>query len=198
MIWKHQWVNFTHVISALAKGSGSPERTAKAFRFIQYLMLESPELYNRVQKWSSLGFSHRYWTEEDFHEKLMQYLQAYPEYSEYEAFAMQSGQQTPILDPPLQPAMPVYFANVISDFVPFLEVLISRLIEYAQSDLLSAILDRYGHLFYYHPSPLSYVCNLLIYYYPNETLSDPRICKRIVRLIGMNADLGNGILFTRN
>ncbi|KAI9492493.1 mediator complex subunit 23-domain-containing protein [Zychaea mexicana] len=184
MIWKYQWVNFTNIISALGKGSGTPERTTKAFRYVQYLLLESPEFKKRVDKWLSLGFSHRYWTEEDFHEKLMQYLTEYPEYHEYEAFAVaQQNTQQPVLDPPLQPQMPVYYTSIVSDFVPFLEVLIARLIEYAQTDLLLQILDRYGQLFYYHNSPLSYVCNLLLYYYPNDTLSDPRVCKRIVRLL---------------
>ncbi|KAI8145206.1 mediator complex subunit 23-domain-containing protein [Fennellomyces sp. T-0311] len=184
MIWKYQWVNFTNIISALAKGSGSPDRTAKAFQYVQYLLLESPEFNKRVNKWLSLGFSPRYWTEEDFHEKLMQYLSEFPEYHEYEAYAVaQQSTQHPVLDPPLQPQMPVYFTNIVSDFVPFLEVLIARLIEYAQTDLLLAILDRYGKLFYYHNGPLSYVCNLLLYYYPNDTLNDPRVCKRIVRLL---------------
>lgn len=196
MIWKHQWINFTHVISALVKGSGSPERTAKAFRYVQYLLLESPEFSNRARKWDSLGFSPRYWTEEDFHDKLMQYLQEFPEYHEYEGFFVQqqkSSEQSsspPVLDPPLQPQLPIYFTNIVSDFVPFLEVLIARLIEYGQSDLLLAILDRYGHLFYYHNCPLSYVCNLLLYYYPNDTLSDPRICKRILRLLGKIPSVG--------
>ena len=179
MIWKYQWVNFTNIISALGKGSGTPERTTKAFRYVQYLLLESSEFKNRVDKWLSLGFSHRYWTEEDFHEKLMKYLDEFPEYHEYEAH--QKGQH---MDPPLQPQMPVYYTSIVNDFVPFLEVLIARLIEYAQTDLLLQVLDRYGKLFYYHHSPLSYVCNLLLYYYPNDTLNDPRICKRIVRLLG--------------
>lgn len=184
MIWRHQWVNFTHVISALAKGSGSPERTSKAFLYVRYLLLESPEFIQRVSKWESLGFSSRYWMEEDFNDKLMEYLREYPEYNEFEAFA---GGNTASLDPPLQPQMPVYYSNVISDFVPFLEVLISRLIEYAQVDLLQEILDRYGHLFFYHNCPLSYVSNLFLYYYPNETLSDPRICRRILRLLGKSS-----------
>lgn len=120
----------------------------------------------------------------------MHYLNEYPEYHEYEAFAMAQKQgQMPALDPPLQPQMPVYFTNIVSDFVPFLEVLISRLVEYAQVDLLIAIMDRYGHLFYYHNAPLSFVSNLLLYYFPNDTLADPRVCKRVVRLLGKIADM---------
>ncbi|KAI9313693.1 mediator complex subunit 23-domain-containing protein [Dichotomocladium elegans] len=193
MIWKYQLVNFTNIISALGKGSGTPERTAKAFRFIQYLLLESPEFANRVKKWHSLGFSRRFWVEEDFHDKLMEYLREYPEYHEYEAYAMLENnhssanvnKQVPILDPPLQPQMPVYYTNIVSDFVPFLEVLIARLVEYAKTDLLIGILDRYGHLFYYHSAPLSFVSNLLLYYFPNDTLSDARVCKRIIRLLDL-------------
>ncbi|KAL0075593.1 mediator complex subunit 23-domain-containing protein [Phycomyces blakesleeanus] len=184
MIWKHQWINFNHVIFALVKGSGSPERNSRAFRYVRHLLLESPEFIKRIAKWDSLRFSPRNWTEEDYHKKLMQYLNEFPEYYEFEAFAMNHYEQTqPSLDPPLQTPMPIYLTNVISDFVSTLEVLISRLIEHAQTELLADILDKYGHLAYYHQYPLSFVCNLFLYYSSSNTLRDPRIRKRILCLL---------------
>ncbi|KAI8372734.1 mediator complex subunit 23-domain-containing protein [Radiomyces spectabilis] len=185
IIWKYQWVDFNHVIAALMKGSGSPERTTRAFSYVRYLLCESHEFQNRVNKWDSLEFSPRHWTEEDFHEKLMRYLNEFPEYHEFEAFA-RSDHASTTFDPPLQSPMPIYLTNVISEFMASLELLITRLIEHSQTDLLGEILDRYGHLFYSHPYPLSFVCNLLLYYYPSTTLRDTRICKKILRLLDFN------------
>ncbi|KAI7862073.1 mediator complex subunit 23-domain-containing protein [Spinellus fusiger] len=158
MIWKHQWLNFNHVIFALVKGSGTPERFAKAFRYVRQLLVDSTEFSKRVAKWDSLKFNPRHWAEEDFNEKFTQYLDEFPEYFEFEAFAMKGYEQTQAtLDPPLQTPMPIYLTNVISDFIPLMEALISRLIEHAQTDLLIDVLDK--------------------------TSRDPRICKRILKLL---------------
>ncbi|KAI7901563.1 uncharacterized protein BX663DRAFT_513291 [Cokeromyces recurvatus] len=185
-IWKYQWINFNHVIFALVKGSGSLERTNKAMHFLRYLLFESPEFQKRVQKWDSLGFSPRPWTEEKFHEKLMSYLREYPEYYEFEAFAMRQSYE-PALDlPHQQTKLPIYFSNVVNDFIVSMETLIMRLIEYSQKELLMKLLDTYGHLFYQHQCPLSFVTSLLLYYHSSETLRDPLILKRILRLLDFN------------
>jgi len=159
------------------KGSGSVDRTTKACKYLRHVLLESPEFQKRVLKWDSLEFSHRHWTEDNFQAKLMQYLNEFPEYHEFESFA-------PNVDlPHQQTKLPVYFTNIVSDFISSMENLIMRLIEYAQSDLLANILDKYGHLFYQSQNPLAFVTNMLLYYHSSETLRDPRILKRILRLI---------------
>ncbi|CEP17288.1 hypothetical protein [Parasitella parasitica] len=176
-IWKYQWITFNHVVFALMKGSGSIERTAKAANYLRHVLLESPEFQKRVHKWDSLEFSHRHWTEDNFQAKLMQYLHEFPEYHEFESFA-------PSMDlPHQQTKLPVYFTNVVSDFISSMENLIMRLIEYAQTDLLADILDKYGHLFYQSQNPLAFVTNILLNYHSSATLRDPRILKRILRLI---------------
>jgi hypothetical protein len=165
------------------KGSGTTDRTNKAIQYTRYLLLESPEFQARVRKWDSLGFSYRHWTEENFQEKLMQYLHEFPEYHNFESFAMR--QFEPIKELPQQPTyLPIYFANVVSDFLSTMEHLVMRMIEYAQTDLLANMLDTYGHLFYQHQCPLSFVTNILLYYHSSKTLRDPRIRKRILRLLG--------------
>lgn len=181
-IWKNQWINFNHVLFALAKGGGSADRTTKAVTYIRYLLLGSTEFRKRVDKWKSLEFSHRHWTEENFQEKLMQYLREYPEYHEFEGFAMRQFEPTMEL-PQQQTKLPIYFTNVVTDFLSSMENLIMRLIEFSQTDLLASILDTYGHLFYQHQCALSFVTNTLLYYHASDTLKDPRIRKRILRLI---------------
>ncbi|GAN05157.1 hypothetical protein MAM1_0083c04626 [Mucor ambiguus] len=193
-IWKNQWIDFNHVVFALMKGSGSPDRTAKACKYLNHVLLESPEFQKRVAKWDSLDFSHRHWTEDNFQAKLMQYLQEFPEYHEFESFA-------PNVDlPHQQTKLPVYFTNIVSDFISSMENLIMRLIEYAQSDLLASILDKYGHLFYQSQSPLAFVTNTLLYYHSSETLRDPRILKRILRLVDFEqyTILPEAILYAQN
>lgn len=182
-IWKNQWINFNHVLFALTKGAGNADRTSKATSYIRYLLLGSPEFQSRVQTWDSFNFSHRHWTEEDFQAKLMKYLQKYPEYHEFESFAMR--QYEPTMDlPQQQTKLPIYFTNVVSDFTSCMENLIMRLIEHSETELLANILDTYGHLFHQHQSPLAFVSSILLYYHSSDTLRDPRIRKRILRLIG--------------
>ncbi|OBZ83488.1 Mediator of RNA polymerase II transcription subunit 23 [Choanephora cucurbitarum] len=181
-IWKNQWINFNHVLFAFMKGSGSSDRTTKAIRYVRYLLLESTEFQNRVKLWDSLDFSRRYWTEEDFHDKLMRYLYEYPEYHEFEAYGMH--QFKPTMDiPQTQTKLPIYYSSIISDFVSWMESLVMRLIEYDQLDLLVNMLDKYSHLFYLHQSPLAFVVNILLYYHTSPTLRNPLLLKRILRLL---------------
>jgi hypothetical protein len=114
----------------------------------------------------------------------MAYLAEFPEYTEFEAFGMKEFEQTQHLDPPASPPMPIYFTNVVLRFIPYFDVIISRLIEHNQSQLLARILDTHGHLFQYHHYPLSYLCNLFLYHYPSPTLHEPYIKKRVLRLLG--------------
>lgn len=182
-IWKNQWINFNHVLFGLTKGGGSADRTTKAMTYLNYLLLVAPEFQNRVTKWDSLNFSHRHWTEGNFQEKLMQYLAEYPEYFEFEAYAMR-GYEPSMELPGQQLKLPIYFTNVVSDFITSMENIIMRLIEHGQKDLLVNLLDKYDHLFYQAQCPLSLVNNILLYYHSSETLRDPRVRKRILRFIG--------------
>lgn len=114
----------------------------------------------------------------------MRYLQKFPEYDEFEAFAMQGFEPTIELQPPLQIKLPIYFGNVISDLIVTLENVLMRLLEYGQAEILVSVLDRYGSLFRYHQSPLSFVANFFLYYHASPTLTNPSVRKRILRLIG--------------
>jgi hypothetical protein len=183
MIWKHQWVNLNDVLLALTNGNSRGERASRSFEFVRHLLIDAPEFSQRVAKWDSLEFSARSWTEEDSHDKLMAYHQAYPEYYEFQAFT--EGNNT-ALSPPLQTPMPTYHTNLLVDFVTCMESILAHLIEHEhQHALLAELLDKYGHLFRYHQYPLSFVCNVLLYYHEAPTLRDhPLIVKRIARLLG--------------
>ncbi|CAG8780473.1 11956_t:CDS:2, partial [Racocetra fulgida] len=122
----------------------------------------------RVEHFISLKFSHRYWTEDDHHDKLMKYLEKYPEYFQYEAFAM-NGYETvnKPLEPPLVTNMPIYYTTAIRRSLPIIDIVIGRLIEFGQQDMLANLLDK----------------DLLHYYYSAPTLRDQSISTRLIKLL---------------
>ncbi|KAL1920232.1 uncharacterized protein VTP21DRAFT_1378 [Calcarisporiella thermophila] len=181
LIWKYQLLSFEHVIFSLthAKRKGDI-----ALKFLEYLLFTSPSFMGRVAKWMSLGFNSRYWTEVDFHEKLMEYLKEYPEYFEYEAFAMNGYDHTTRkLDPPPSAAMPVYYNNIVLRSTAIFDIVIARLIENERKDLLLQLLEKYGCIYQYHATPLAFVQDLLNYYYDSSMLQDHQVMKRILFLL---------------
>ncbi|ORX51305.1 hypothetical protein DM01DRAFT_1337353 [Hesseltinella vesiculosa] len=183
MIWDYQWININDLLLGLLGSHHTGEASAKALKFVDFL-LKTDELQSRVDKWTQLKFSTRPWTEEDAFDKLMEYHKAFPEYFEFEAFAAgEASNDSLSLDPPLQLPMPIYYTNFISDFTSTLESVIGYLIERNQAELLVDVLDKFGCLFHYHQYPLSFVCNTLLYYHSSPILQEPRIVRRIARLL---------------
>lgn len=115
----------------------------------------------------------------------MQYMKDYPEFFEYEAYAMNGYDQTvhPI-DPPCSTQMPVYYTNAVIRFFPIFDTLIGRLIEYQRTELLVKILEKYERLYYYHHYQLSFVRGLLHNYFASPVLKEPKVMKHILRLLG--------------
>ncbi|OZJ06770.1 hypothetical protein BZG36_00320 [Bifiguratus adelaidae] len=184
MIWKYQILSFGHVMFALIKGHHEARFIKQAFRFLDYLLFRSPHFKERAEKWRTLGVASRYWTENDHFDKLMVYLKEYPEYFDFDAFAM-SGYDKVLkpLDPPSSVAMPIYFTNVITRSFPYLDLAIGRLIEYEELDLLIKFLDTYGWLYSYHHYPLSFLRTTIHYYYGSTTLLNPEVMKRLLKLL---------------
>ncbi|KAG9286669.1 hypothetical protein G9A89_012219 [Geosiphon pyriformis] len=189
LIWKYQILAFEHVIFALMRGNRDCDhgKHKSTLGFLDYLLFQSEGFSSRVKHLMSLNFNHRYWAEDDYHEKLMKYLEQYPEFFEFEAFAMK-GYETvkEILEPPSAIHMPIYYSNVITRTLPILDLLISRLIELEEKEILAKLLDNYGCLYPYHQTLLSYVRDLFHYYYQSETIRDPVISKKLVHLLDLN------------
>ncbi|KAF0460889.1 mediator complex subunit 23-domain-containing protein [Gigaspora margarita] len=182
LIWKYQILALEHVLFALVKGHS--EVNATAIGILDYLLFKSEEFSGRVEYFISLKFSHRYWTEDNHHDKLTNYLERYPEYFQYEAFAM-DGYETvnKSLDPPLVTNMPIYYTTVIRRSLPILDIVIGRLIEFGQQEMLAKLLDKYGPLYRYHQTPLAFVRDLLHYYYSAPALRDQSISTRLIKLL---------------
>ncbi|CAG8592011.1 4329_t:CDS:10, partial [Ambispora leptoticha] len=185
LIWTYQIVAFEHVIFALIRGNRNHdhEKTKVAFGFLDYLLFKSEGFQSRVDYFISLNFNPRYWAEDDYHEKLMKYLEKYPEFFEFEAFAMDGYEKTKkSLDPPVSTQMPIYYSFVIARTIPILDIVIGRLIEYGEKDMLVKLLEKYGPLYKYHQTPLSFIRDLFHYYY-SDLLRDHIISKKLVHLL---------------
>ena len=184
LIWKHQILAFEHVIYALICDQRDEKKSEIATGFLNCLLFEPEGFSQRVARFMELGFRPRYWVEDDFHGKLMQYLEDYPEFYEYEAFAMDgyANINTP-LNPPPDIQMPIYYSNVILRTLPIFDILVGNMIAFGNIELLK-FLDEYGKLYRYHQTPLSFVRDLFCYYYPASTIRDPNVCRRLVKLLG--------------
>ncbi|CAG8480170.1 6506_t:CDS:10, partial [Dentiscutata heterogama] len=182
LIWKYQILAFEHVLFALVKGHSEVNTTA--IGILDYLLFKSEEFSGRVEYFIFLKFSHRYWTEDDHHDKLTKYLEKYPEYFQYEAFAM-DGYETvnKPLEPPLVTNMPIYYTTAIRRSLPILDIVIGRLIEFGQQEMLAKLLDKYRQLYRYHQTPLAFVRDLLHYYYSAPALRDQSISTRLIKLL---------------
>ncbi|CAG8508778.1 6034_t:CDS:10 [Diversispora eburnea] len=182
LIWRYQILSFEHVLFALIKGHS--ENNSTAFKILEYLLIESNQYSDRVQYFISLGFSHRYWVEDDHHDKMMKYLERYPEYFQYEAYAMDGYETvTKQLEPPLITHMPIYYTNAIRKSLPILDIVIGRLIEFEEQELLIKILDDYRHIYKYHQTPLCFVRDLFCYYYSSRVLREQAIATRLIKLL---------------
>ncbi|CAG8556083.1 7213_t:CDS:10 [Paraglomus occultum] len=183
LIWKYQILAFEHVIYALICHQREETKREIATGFLNCLLFEPEGFSQRVARFMELGFCPRYWVEDDFHGKLMQYLEDYPEFYEYEAFAMDgyANTNTP-LNPPPDIQMPIYYSNVIFRTLPIFDILIGNMIAFGNTELLR-FLDEYGKLYRYHQTPLTFVRDLFCYYYPTSTIRDPNVCRRLVKLL---------------
>ncbi|CAB5371735.1 unnamed protein product [Rhizophagus irregularis] len=186
LIWRYQILAFEHVLFALIRGQR--EKNATAFKILDFLLFKSEEYSGRVNYFISLGFTHRYWIEDDHHDKLMKYLERYPEYFQYEAYAIGGYDEYETvakkLDPPLTATnMPIYYTSAIRKSLPILDLVIGRLIEFSETEMLTRLLDEYGQIYKFHQTPLSFVRDLLCYYYPAPTLRDSTICSKLIKLL---------------
>ncbi|CAG8602038.1 10794_t:CDS:10, partial [Acaulospora morrowiae] len=182
LIWRYQILAFEHVLFALVRGHSETNDTA--FGILDYLLFKSEGFSERVSYFISLGFSHRYWIEDDHHDKMMKYLERYPEYFQYEAYAM-DGYETVSkpLELPLATHMPIYYTSSIRKSLPILDIVIGRLIEFGEQEMLVKLLDEYCNLYRFHQTPLAFVKDLFCYYYTAPTLRDPAVSTRLIKLI---------------
>lgn len=77
---------------------------------------------------------------------------------------------------------PVCFGNVCLRFLPVLDVVIHRLIEFSTNQTMKAlenILDSVGCLYKYHERPIAYLYNTL-YYYEAKLRDCPSLKRKLV------------------
>ncbi|ORY00571.1 hypothetical protein K493DRAFT_335300 [Basidiobolus meristosporus CBS 931.73] len=181
LIWDYQLISLEHVVFALTRGHTNT--TDSSFQLLKKILIDSSEFSDRLAFWMSLDFNPRYWVEDDFHERLTKYLNKYPEYFEYEAFAMNGyNLEKEELKPALSTPMPIYYDNLILRILPFLDITIGKLIEFEQVDLLKEVLEKFQKLYRYHQTPLAFIRDTLQNYYSSAALKDPAVVKLLVKL----------------
>eukprot|EP01113_Clastostelium_recurvatum_P038666 TRINITY_DN5809_c0_g1_i10.p1 TRINITY_DN5809_c0_g1~~TRINITY_DN5809_c0_g1_i10.p1 ORF type:complete len:4348 (-),score=882.14 TRINITY_DN5809_c0_g1_i10:23-13066(-) len=62
------------------------------------------------------------------------------------------------------PALPIYYSNTCLSLLPVIDVIIARLIENNEVNILLRVLDAYAPLYAYHDMPITHGYNLLYYY----------------------------------
>ena len=183
LIWKYQIIAFEHVLFALVRGHR--ERDTTALKILDYLLLKSENFSERVEYFVSLKFEPRYWVEDDHYDKMMKYLEKYPEFFQYEAYAMNGYENgNSELNPPSATNMPIYYSTIIRRTLPILDIVIGRLIELGEKEFLVRLLDKYRYLYRYHQTLLAFVRDLLCYYYSVPIIRERAFCKRLIRLLG--------------
>lgn len=146
-IEQYKFISLGNVIMSLA----DRDDNKFSFRIIDSLLFDSRiNLIGRIEFLSGKMFSCEPWDDTDFFERHSSY------HSNFMEIAPTSAEET---------ILPVYFGNVCTKIVPVLDMLIGRLIENEERELLLKVVSSFAVLFRaYHDSPVNFVKNLLVYY----------------------------------
>merc|ERR1712137_82548 len=90
-----------------------------------------------------------------------------------------------------QPYYPIYYGCIPLRLLPVFDCLIMRFIEANRTDLLEKLLSpnlRYVELYQYHEAPMTFVKELLQYYYGAPQLTH-RVKSILLRLVAHNKDV---------
>ncbi|KAI9598837.1 hypothetical protein BDF19DRAFT_431544 [Syncephalis fuscata] len=117
LTWQAQVISHNQLIIAFARCNYHMEPTLD---LLEGYLLHTDELQKRVQRWCTLFTQHNYWEDENYHERLVTYLNEFPEYNCFE----KCGNDTPSTD---QETLPVYFYSNILDFTSVFRVVEIRL-----------------------------------------------------------------------
>eukprot|EP01134_Creolimax_fragrantissima_P000795 CFRG0795T1 len=125
---------------------------------------------------------------ETYNQKLMRYLNAYPEYTNFEACV----EATPPISTTQQTfptVLPCYYDNAVCRFIPALDMVLGRLIEFGKTDVVFMLVSTYGSLYAVHDRPVSSVYEFLHYYHANPYLTQ-NIKEAMVNGLVAHADMG--------
>jgi hypothetical protein len=189
LVWKYQIIPFEDLIFSLVRGeldSDQPECSA-SLKFLEYLLLTSNELKNRVELFLNGLADVRHWHNQTYSHSLRSYLLSYAEYFEFQALVIASANESFQHAPPKP--LPQYFGNICLRMMPVLDHVLCRLIEFGRGDLATALIGRYQRLYSLHPARLLMVHNLMVCYKASPVMNDPDFVRKFFALAGKTARL---------
>jgi hypothetical protein len=145
------------------------------FPILEYLLLESPHLSQRIDSFYSLNMDNHFWKDPFVFQKISDYNNRFPD-------------GIPMLNSVIMPRpaiLPIYYGNTAIRILPILDVLIGRLIENDKKVFLGRLFDRYQKLYVYHDAPISNVGDLLFYYYESPLFFLPEHYEFKLKLLSL-------------
>lgn len=162
MIWKYSLFSIDMFLLSLVLRAQEINETQVCFYIVQLLLLKTTEFRSRIQEFVNEN-SPEHWKQNSF-EKIFSFHQKFPE-----KFTPEES----------TPNLPVYFGNVCLRFIPVLDIIVHRFIEYSPPQMnktLEVLLDNIGCLYKFHERPITYLYNTLFYY--EQKLRDRPLLKR--------------------
>jgi mediator of RNA polymerase II transcription subunit 23 len=174
-VWKYQFISLDRLMLCLATRKYEGHDVQLCLVLMQQLMVMSTDLRNRIDavKDMAIGF----WNHDNWHQLHVNYHQRFPE-----NFNLESLSQTPAGG--ARPPLPIYYSNVCLRFIPVLDVVVHRFLEFGAGAMptLDGILEHLKSLYRFHDHPIMYVFTTM-YYFEKNLADFPLIRKKLVFVI---------------
>lgn len=160
LVWQCNIIPIDRLILILVLRVTDNSEAQAAMFIIQVLLLKMSNFLTRVRDFVHSN-SPDTWAQDDWHNRHTMFHFQYPE-----KFAPDSAGD----GGPSSQYMPVYFSNVCLRFVPILDIVIHRFLEFQVQNIqksFESVFDSLGCLYKFHDAPISFVYCTLHYYESN-------------------------------
>jgi len=191
LIWTHGLFRFEIVLLALTYRLNS---SPNALPLLEHLLFKAVQFEVRLQWFVKSGPRADYWNEDEFYDKMASFHEQSPDPNSI--FDAARGSNLPPL------AAGPFFDNAVIRTLPALDMLMVQLVEgiggggagagAGHEKLLMALVDRFAPLYAYHDTPITFVLNLLFYYYNAPALTPTVTVKLVSLLLGEHTGVGVG------
>lgn len=173
LIWKYQIIPLDRLILCLSLKNLDGPGSQLCLFIIQQILIKSHEFKNMVREFCKIQSPEHYKEGINCHKINNEFLKAFPE-KYYHDFLLENNM------PSKDQTLPTYFGNICLRFLPVLDILIHRTIEWrilheGASLRVDRLVEEYGCLYKYHDKPLTYLYNTLHYYDPKLPVSVRRL-----------------------
>ena len=175
MIWNYKILHLERVLLAFGDRLEDPN----ALAFVDYFLSSPQSIAPLVHRFLDQKINPRTWEEDEIYTKMREY------------YGIVAGRELRQFQFAGQPYYPIYYGCIPLRLLPVFDCLIMRFIEANRTDLLEKLLSpnlRYVELYQYHEAPMTFVKELLQYYYGAPQLTH-RVKSILLRLVAHNKDV---------